>query len=220
MLSKGTFTSYNHSEFQRVIAEKIDSLAGVNLSSNAKQTLQSHIITFFSVYCEPEFEAYLSFKKSQGEGTYASGLLTNSNVSPLEAWRNQWQIYLTGMRNDDTNLPANYRHRIKSVDLSNLLIEVISTTSANSPTAQLSMSTNFTGTIVLNNHTFEYNTMPSDVLNQDKKITWVSWRVPCRTEHLVDPGFVRFTSYWNSLNQNWILYDGTSAIPPLFNPML
>ncbi len=220
MLSKAKFTPYDQIEFHRVIAEKTRSMSGPTLPSEAKQALQLHIEFFFSVYCNPSFEKYVEFKQSQGDGNFASGLLTNANIPPIEAWRAQWEVYLTGLRNEDTNLPANFRHRIKSVDLANLQVEIIKTTTTNSPTAKLSIATNFTGTIVLKNRTFDYATSPSDAFIQDNGIIWASWRIPCYTEHLPEPGFVRFTSYWDSLNKKWILYDGSSAIPPFFNPML
>ena len=218
-LSKHTYESYEEQKTKDKIAERIQSQTLDALTAKQKEALIRIIDGFLMTYSRVEFDEYLRFKQSQGSGHYSDVIATNG-MDTLTNWRNRWAANNSALRQLIPNLPPTFKQRIVSFDATSIEIDVRKLYGTNIPARQISAPTNYTGSAILRNDCFVYDVNPETLSESNQPIQWATWKFPCYTEVGNKPGFVVISAYWNEPAETWTIHGGTSAMPPIFIPLL
>ena len=218
-LSKNTYESYEEQKTKRKIAERIQSQSLDALTPKQKAALIRIIDGFLMAYSRADFDEYLLFKQSQGSGHYSELIITNG-MDTLTNWRNRWEANNGVLRQLIPSLPPNFKQRIVSFDATSIEIDARKLYGTNIPARQISASTDYTGSAILQNDCFVYDVNPERLSESNQPIQWATWKFPCYTEVGKEPGFVVISAYWNDPAESWTIHGGTSAMPPIFIPLL
>jgi hypothetical protein len=197
------------------LRRKVEELAPKQLDPIQKQKLAELLSSFLRYHSNPTFEDYKRFRENQGSGRYE--INANTNDATLGAtWEEVWTRRHTAMCQLLTNLPTDYRNRIISFSVPTLSISYRELTHTNFSTVQLTLSSNYTGSLRLMPTAFIYDIRPDTIVDHGGSVKWVTWTISCRSSLHQKPGFVAVSAYWNPSESCWCIFDGTSASPPTF----
>lgn len=213
------YDSYDQKRTQKEVIGIISGPSTIDLNVKQKEALIQIIDGFFMTYSLCEFETYLRFKQSQGAGHYGKIIVTNG-MDTLDNWRNRWEANNGFLRLLMPNLPSNFRQRIVRFDATSIEIDIRKIYGTNVPAIQISTPTNHTGSAILKNECFVYDINPETLSSSNQAILWATWKFPCYTEAVDQPGFVVVSAYWNEPAGAWTIHCATSALPPYFFPLL